>query len=314
MAELARRAKSSGAGDCDRPRPPPRPRPRPRPPRPRPRCGRFAPPVSPPSSRRAGATVAALESLSAPETSESSGRDGSYAPSRVTRRLLGTRLTGARGGSSGPDVDARHRTHRALAAAAAAGHAPRTIARRSDRCVCSVSLSISPGEFRGRPRRRAAPKNCARPADAPFRGDTTMEDLPTVRTSLDGGDVTPPGTPRSKEPPATPTTPSIGTRETRSADEFHGTPFTRGSARVGTRPRFERGRDPRSRTSVPVRSASLPMTEARRARPRRHPEPRLTAHPVFTSRASSSSVPSSSSSSSIGPASRRCDRRRQAAR
>ena len=138
MAELARRAKSSGAGDCDRPRPPPRPRPRPRPPRPRPRCGRFAPPVSPPSSRRAGATVAALESLSAPETSESSGRDGSDAPSRVTRRLLGTRLTGARGGSSGPDVDARHRTHRALAAAAAAGHAPRSIARRSDRCGAFV--------------------------------------------------------------------------------------------------------------------------------------------------------------------------------
>ena len=229
MAELARRAKSSGAGDCDRPRPPPRPRPRPRPPRPRPRCGRFAPPVSPPSSRRAGATVAALESLSAPETSESSGRDGSDAPSRVTRRLLGTRLTGARGGSSGPDVDARHRTHRALAAAAAVGHAPRSIARRSDRCVCSVASRTrsSPGEFRGRPRRRAAPKNCARPADAPFRGDTTMEDLPTVRTSLDGGDVTPPGTPRSKQPPATPTTPSIGTRETRSADEFDGTPFTR---------------------------------------------------------------------------------------
>lgn len=281
MAELARRAKSSGAGDCDRPRPPPRPRPRPRPPRPRPRCGRFAPPVSPPSSRRAGAAVAALESLSAPETSESSGRDGSDAPSRVTRRLLGTRLTGARGGSSGPDVDARHRTHRALAAAAAAGHAPRSIARRSDRCGAFVpsSLELELDQSRGRPRRRAAPKNCARPADAPFRGDTTMEDLPTVRTSLDGGDVTPPGTPRSKEPPATPTTPSIGTRETRSADEFHVTP-SRGSARVGTRPRFERGRDPRTPHLGP---GSLGFTfddgGARLARPRRHPEPRLTAHP-----------------------------------
>lgn len=96
-----------------------------------------------------------------------------------------------------------------------------------------------------------------------------MEDLPTVRTSLDGGDVTPPGTPRSKEPPATPTTPSIGTRETRSADEFHVTPFTHevrpGSARVrdssaaATRVR---------RTSVPVRSASLSMTEARDLRVR----------------------------------------------
>jgi hypothetical protein len=42
-------------------------------------------------------------------------------------------------------------------------------------------------------------------------------DLPTVRTSLDGAEVTPPGTPRS-EAPATPNTPSIGTP--RSDDEI----------------------------------------------------------------------------------------------
>jgi hypothetical protein len=52
-------------------------------------------------------------------------------------------------------------------------------------------------------------------------------DLPTVRTSLDGAEVTPPGTPRS-EAPATPNTPSIGTP--RSDDEIErsrGCPLSR---------------------------------------------------------------------------------------
>ena len=274
MAELTRRASSSPAGDRDRPRT--RPRPRPRPPRPRPRCGRLAPPVSPPSSRRAGATVAALASLSAPETSEGSGRDGSDVPSRVTRRLPRTRVTGARGGSSGPDVDARHRTHRALAAAAAAGQ--RSIARRSDGFfVPSLLLDLTRQTSR-------ACKFAPDPATAPFRGDTAMEDLPTVRTSLDGGDVTPSGTPRSKETPATPTTPSIGTRETRSAVEFHRA-FHRGSAEGSARvpessAAATRGAAPRSRFAR-LRGA-LHVTEAHRTRPREHPEPRLTAPLVVT--------------------------------
>ena len=102
---------------------------------------------------------------------------------------------------------------------------------------------------------RARLKNCARPTTAPFREDTAMEDLPTVRTSLDGGDVTPPATPRSKETPATPTTPSIGTRETRSADEFHRA-FHRGSAEGSARVPESSARDPLSRTPVPVRLAS----------------------------------------------------------
>ena len=274
MAELTRRASSSPAGDRDRPRT--RPRPRPRLPRPRPRCGRLAPPVSPPSSRRAGATVAALASLSAPETSEGSGRDGSGVPSRVKRRLLRTRVTGARGGSSGPDVDARHRTHRALAAPAAAGQS--SIARRSDGFfVPSLLLDLTRQTSR-------ACKFAPDPATAPFRGDTAMEDLPTVRTSLDGGDVTPSGTPRSKETPATPTTPSIGTRETRSAVEFHRA-FHRGSAEGSARvpessAAATRGAAPRSRFAR-LRGA-LHVTEAHRTRRREHPEPRLTAPLVVT--------------------------------
>ena len=279
---MTRRASSSPAGDRDRPRPRLRP---PRPPRPRPRsrCGRLAPTFSPRPSRRAGATVAALASLSAPETSEGSGRDGSDVPSRVTRRLLRTRVTGARGPSSGPDVDARHRTHRALVPTAAAGHAPRSIARRSESSACSVGLPVlldqSTRKFRG-----PGLKSCARPPTAPFHRGTAMEDLPTVRTSLDGGDVTPPGTPRSKEPPATPTTPSIGTRETRSAVEFHRA-FHRGSAEGSARvpessAAATRGAAPRSRFAR-LRGA-LHVTEAHRTRPREHPEPRLTAPLVVT--------------------------------
>ena len=111
-----------------------------------------------------------------------------------------------------------------------------------------------------------------------------MEDLPTVRTSLDGGDGTPPGTPRSKETPATPTTPSIGTRETRSAVEFHRA-FHRGSAEGSARvpessAAATRGAAPRSRFAR-LRGA-LHVTEAHRTRPREHPEPRLTAPLVVT--------------------------------
>ena len=209
MAELTRRASSSPAGDRDRPRPRPRPLRPPRP-RPRPRCSRLAPPVSPPSSRRAGATVAALASLSAPETSEGSGRDGSDVPSRVTRRLLRTRVTGARGSSSGLDVDARHRTHRTLAATAAAGHAPRSIARRSDASDCSVppsssrSSGLSCGSGEGAPEKlcptddRAIPRRhrdggpsdradisrrgrCHTPCDAAIEGDPRHADDPFHR-------------------------------------------------------------------------------------------------------------------------------------
>ena len=62
-----------------------------------------------------------VPSVSAPAIS-CSGRDGPFAPSRVTRLRLRTRVTCDRGASSGPEPPpARHRTHRALAAALAVG-------------------------------------------------------------------------------------------------------------------------------------------------------------------------------------------------